>query len=194
MRRTLRQLSAVKPSRFLEPGTPTGLAGLLTHPSPRGTLLYTYSRTLDALKQLPESSLYRQSTEAVTKHRLQIVSSVIPEGYEAWKLKAEQLVKEHPEVFTTSQGGVPHDEEKHVKKTVGGSVFVIEKPEPEFNEVETEWDSEENTGPELEGTRTKEERAKQGAWGGERPGSDVKTVTLDPEPPLSVEQYVYPLP
>lgn len=194
MRRTLRQLAAVKPSRFLEPGTPTGLAGLLTHPSPRGTLIYTYSRTLDGLKQLPESSLYRQSTEAITNHRLKIVTSVVPEGHEAWKQKTEALVKEHPEVFTTPEGGVPHDEEKHVKKTADGKVFMITKPDPVFNEVETEWDNEENTGPELEGTRTKEERAGQGTWGGERPGSDEKTVTLDPEPPLSVEQYVYHLP
>merc|ERR1712093_219624 len=101
MRRSLRQLAAVKPSRFLEAGSPTGLTGLFTHNAPRSTLLYLYSSTLEKLKAFPESSLYRQSTEALTKHRMAIVSAVEPEGYKAWAEKARQTIKEHPEVFNT---------------------------------------------------------------------------------------------
>ncbi|KAG9622147.1 hypothetical protein KCU64_g20939, partial [Aureobasidium melanogenum] len=55
-------------SRFLTPGAPTGLTGVLTHAAPRSTLLYLYNSTLDKLKQFPEHSVYRQSTEALTKH------------------------------------------------------------------------------------------------------------------------------
>src|SRR4051812_11925052 len=109
MRRTLRQLAAVKPARYLEPGAATGLAGLYTHPAPRSTLLYLYSSTLDTLKQYPESSLYRQSAEAVANHRLSIVTAVEPEGYAQWAERAKKLIAEHPEVFNTPEGGVDHD-------------------------------------------------------------------------------------
>merc|ERR1711964_775632 len=153
MRRSLRQLAAVKPSRFLEAGSPTGLTGLFTHNAPRSTLLYLYSSTLVKLKAFPESSLYRQSTEALTKHRMAIVSAVEPEGYKAWAEKARQTIKEHPEVFNTAEGSVAHDE-----------------------------------GPQLEGSRTAAERKGQSEWSKERPGSDVKTVKWDPEPPLTSEQ------
>jgi NADH dehydrogenase (ubiquinone) 1 alpha subcomplex subunit 5 len=71
-------------SRTLAPGQPTGLTGLLTHPAPRSTLIYLYSNTLDKLQQIPESSVYRQATEALTKKRLAIIKAVKPEGYDAW--------------------------------------------------------------------------------------------------------------
>jgi NADH dehydrogenase (ubiquinone) 1 alpha subcomplex subunit 5 len=97
MRRTFRQLAAVKPSNYLEPGAPTGLTGLRTHPSPRSALVYLYSRTLDKLAQFPESSLYRQSAEALTKHRMSIVTSIKPERFEEWKQAAEKVVEAHPD-------------------------------------------------------------------------------------------------
>ncbi|EKD19639.1 uncharacterized protein L3040_002018 [Drepanopeziza brunnea f. sp. 'multigermtubi'] len=188
MRRTFRQLAAVKPSRYLEAGAPTGLAGLFTHPAPRSTLIYLYTSTLDKLQAFPESSLYRQSTEAVTKHRLAIVSSVEPEGYRAWADKAKQTIAAHPEVFNTPGGKVAHDEGRHVKEVIGGSTFVTSKLEEERDERIVEWDAEKDEGPQLEGSRTRAERKVQQSWGMERPGSDTKTVHWEPEPALTADQ------
>lgn len=188
MRRTLRQLAATKPSRYLEAGAPTGLTGLFTHPAPRPALLYLYSSTLDKLKQYPESSLYRQSTEAVTNHRLSIVNSVVPEGYAEWAERAKKLLAEHPEVFNTPEGGVAHDEERHISETRGGRNFVLSKVEEEYDELKDEWDGEVGE-PELEGTRSTQDRKGQSAIGVKRPGIDTKQVAWDPEPQLTAAQY-----
>lgn len=94
--RVLRAVAQVK-SSFLEPGAPTGLTGLLTHPSPRSALVGIYSTTLQKLQQIPESSVYRQSTEALTKHRLSIVEAVKPEGYSAWRERTQKSIEEHLE-------------------------------------------------------------------------------------------------
>ena len=188
MRRTFRQLAAVKPSRYLEAGAPTGLTGLYTHAAPRSTLLYLYSSTLDKLKEVPESSLYRQSTEALTKHRMSIVSAVEPEGYKEWAEKAKRVIKENPEVFNTPEGGVDHDGERHLRLLRDGKVFVKTKVDKEVDEYSDEWDGEEDLGPELEGTRSTEERKGQSALLVERPGSDTKTITWEQEPSLTAEQ------
>lgn len=92
MRRTFRLLASVKPARYLEAGTPTGLTGLYTHPSPRSTLLFLYSSTLDQLKTVPEHSVYRQSVEALTKHRMSIVESTVPPGYAEWAARARRIL------------------------------------------------------------------------------------------------------
>ncbi|CAG8952392.1 hypothetical protein HYFRA_00001139 [Hymenoscyphus fraxineus] len=144
MRRTFRQLAAVKPSAYLEPNTPTGLTGLNTHPSPRSTLLYLYSRTLDKLSEFPESSLYRQSAEAVTKHRLSIVKSVVPEGLEAWRESAKKIMEARPESFVAEDnigGNVVSLIGKMTKEKHGGSVFVTSKPEA-VPGPDDEWDGE----------------------------------------------------
>jgi NADH dehydrogenase (ubiquinone) 1 alpha subcomplex subunit 5 len=188
MRRTLRQLAAVKPARYLEAGAPTGLTGLFTHPAPRPALLYLYSSTLDKLKQFPESSLYRQSTEALTNHRLSIVSSVEPEGYTQWVEKAKKLLKEHPEVFHTPEGEVEHDGGRHIKETKDGRSFVVTKVDVEYDDTKDEWDGEEGE-PELEGTRTTEERKGQSVLGMKRPGQDTKQIKWEPEPQLTADQY-----
>ncbi|PBP17174.1 Spc97/Spc98 family protein [Diplocarpon rosae] len=187
MRRSLRQLAAVKPSRFLEAGTPTGLTGLLTHPAPRSALVYLYTSTLEKLKVFPESSLYRQSTEAVINHRLAIVTAVEPEGYKAWAEKAKKTLAEHPEVFNTPEGQVAHDGGRHVGVTIGGKQFVISAPEKEYDERIVEWDGEKDE-VQLEGSRTSAERKVQESWGVERPGSDIKSVKWDPEPALTADQ------
>lgn len=90
MKAALRLLASVKSARYLEPGNPTGLTGLYNHPAPRSTLLYLYSTTLDRLKELPEHSVYRQSVEALTKHRKSLVESVKPEGFDDWAAKSKQ--------------------------------------------------------------------------------------------------------
>lgn len=187
MRRTLRQLAAVKPARYLEPNTPTGLTGLFTHSSPRSTLLYLYSCTLDKLQQFPSTSLYRQSTEALTNHRLKIVQSVVPAGYEEWAAKAKETMAAHPEVFTTPEGGVHYDSGRHVKINAGKGVFVSSKIDKEVDWSREEWDGEEGTA-ELEGTRSTEERKGQSVLAMERPGEDEKQVVWENEPPLNVDQ------
>lgn len=189
MRRTLTKLAAVKPAKFLESGAPTGLTGLFTHPAPRSTLLYLYSSTLEKLQAFPESSLYRQSTEAITKHRMNIVEAVEPAGFAEWSAKANATVAEHPDVFSTKEGGVAHDGSRHVKEVKNGRTFITTKQEKEYDELTVEWDGETDSGGELEGVRTTAERKGQAAsHGRERPGTDTKTVKWDPEPPLNAEQ------
>lgn len=100
MRPTLRLLANVKP-RYLEPFTPTGLTGLNTHPSPRPTLIFLYQSALGKLKHFPESSVYRQSVEALTRHRLQIVESTKPPGFEQWLERVRKTVGAEPERFAS---------------------------------------------------------------------------------------------
>ncbi len=192
MRSTFRLLATVKGARFLEPGSPTGLTGLFNHPAPRSTLIYLYSATLDRLKTLPETSVYRKSTEALTQHRLKIIESFKPEGYDAWAVRAKKTIAEHPEVFNTPEGSVPHEGGKHLKAERDGRLFISTALREETDERLEEWDGEPVGAPELEGTRSTEERADQKVLGMERPGSDEKTVTWEPEPPLDASQYVHP--
>lgn len=190
MRRTCRLLAGVKPARYLEPNTPTGLAGLLTHASPRPTLIYLYSSTLDKLKEFPESSLYRASTEAITKSRLQIISSVVPAGYEEWSAKAKKIIAENPEVFNTPAGGVEYDGGRHLKEVFSSKMFVKTKVDKPYDDYTAEWDGEVGS-PELEGVRTTEERKSQSAkLTGALPGEYEKKIIWEPEPPLTAEQYV----
>lgn len=87
--------AAVRNAKFLEPGAPTGLTGLLTHSSPRQSLEAIYSATLDALNHVPEASVYRQSVEALSKQRLGIIQSVKPEGFAEWNDKMKQRLETH---------------------------------------------------------------------------------------------------
>lgn len=141
MRTVSRLLASVKPARFLESGNPTGLTGLYTHAAPRSTLLYLYSSTLDKLKAIPEHSVYRQSVERVIQHRMNIVESIKPKGYDEWAEKAKQMVEEHPEIFQSTNSG-PH----HLISN-GESVFVYTEQKAEEDERVEEWDGEEQDGP-----------------------------------------------
>ena len=101
MRPTFRPLASVKPGTYLTPHNPTGLTGLFTHPHPRPTLIYLYRTTLEKLSAFPKSSVYRQSAEAIAKHRLSIVDAIKPAGYEQWLEKVEKLKIEHPERYNS---------------------------------------------------------------------------------------------
>lgn len=112
--RASRQLRATVKSatRYLEANTPTGLTGLPTHPSPRPALLYTYNETLQKLKQLPQSSVYRQSAEALTKHRLSIVESAKPDGYDEWLVRVKKQIESDPASYgklARDNGSVSHE-------------------------------------------------------------------------------------
>lgn len=173
MRNTLRLLAAVKPGRYLEAGNPTGLTGLFTHPAPRSTLLYLYGATLDKLKAFPDHSVYRQSTEALTKHRMSIIESIKPEGYDDWAKTAAEKIEKYPEAF--QPGG------NYVHRSAGGQDFVT-LDEHEYEDQE--WTS-------LEGTRSSEEKAAEVALLRKGRRKDyAKTVNWEPEPPLEASQYV----
>lgn len=115
------------------------------------------------------------------------MQDVVPEGYEEWSAKASKTMAEHPEVFTTPEGGVSHDGGRHTKQVKNDNVFVRSKFEPEVDWSKEEWDGEQGA-PELEGVRTTAERKHQKVLGMERPGEDEKQVTWEPEPPLTADQ------
>ena len=105
MRSSARLFATVKSaSKYLEPNTPTGLTGLLTHPAPRAALVYNYRTTLSKLTQLPTSSVYRQSTEALTKQRLKIVEETIPEGFDAYLERVKKQIDASPAAYGKLKG------------------------------------------------------------------------------------------
>ncbi|KAF1946833.1 hypothetical protein EJ02DRAFT_366281 [Clathrospora elynae] len=178
MRAAARLFASVKPGQFLEVGAPTGLTGLFTHPSPRSTLLYNYHATLDKLKQMPESSVYRQSTEALTKQRLAAVESSKPQGWDEWQAKILANVDDDVgayEVLHTSAG----------RTVVLPSQQVVDE-----RSRAAEWDGETlQSFP--EGIRTEKERSPyvqkmkgDGKYTPERAFSDIK---FDPEPQYTAE-------
>lgn len=134
--------------------------------------------------------MYRQSVEALTKHRLAIISKAVPAGYEEWSAKAKKIIAENPNVFNTPTGGVDHDGGKHIKSVADGKVFVTTKIDRNIDDLVDEWDGEKNEGPELEGVRSTAERAGQAILGKKRPGSDEpsKKITWESEPALTAEQ------
>ncbi len=189
MRAASRLLANIKSSRFLESGTPTGLTGLVTHAAPRSALLYLYNTTLDNLKSLPESSVYRQSTESLTRHRLKIVEQVKPEGYDEWLARTRKNLEQRPELFETrpSSDGERQDPPRAVRR--GGETFVaVEVDERDPDSLE--WDGEPDLGPVLEGTRTAEEKEKdlRPLLNNPGPPQDEKPLKWEPEPPLDKDQ------
>ena len=180
MRFTLRLLANVKPGagRYLEPGNPTGLTGLMTHPSPRSTLLYLYSATLDKLQKLPDHSVYRQSTEALTRHRMRILENIKPAGWEEWAKKAQEKVDQHPEIFR--KGG-----SRHVFGEAGGNAF-IETVDQHVND-DLEWDGERGSAT-LEGTRSSKEGMVNARMAQLATPDLGDPVEWEPEPPLEASQ------
>ncbi|KAL2003777.1 hypothetical protein VTN02DRAFT_2271 [Thermoascus thermophilus] len=184
MRSSLRLLANVKPARYLEPFAPTGLTGLVTHPSPRPTLIYLYTTTLEKLKAFPESSVYRQSTEALTRHRLQIVESIKPPGYDAWLERARKAVQAEPERFKSL-------------RLPDGSYAAIQKGNGDLDPRSgaAEWDGE-GMEPSSEGpVRTPEEIAYwhkviEESAAAEKKDSDfeMQSMNLESEPALEAEQ------
>ncbi|KEY70859.1 hypothetical protein S7711_00704 [Stachybotrys chartarum IBT 7711] len=183
MRPTLRVLA-----RYLEAGTPTGLTGLWTHATPRSTLLYLYGSTLNKLQSVPETSVYRQSVEALTKHRMALVEELVPPGYKEWASKARELVNKNPEQFRVNSGRVDGSEARTVK--LGDRVFVVGVRHEDGDIRSEEWDGEGNEGPELEGIRTPEERKDQVVWAERKPLTDHEKVEWEDEPQLTADQYV----
>lgn len=173
-------------ARYLEAGTPTGLTGLWTHATPRSTLLYLYGTTLSRLQNVPESSLYRQSVEAVTKHRMAIVEAQVPPGYDEWATRAKQLVGKSAEQFRVNSGRIDGSEARTVK--LGNRVFIVGQRHEAKDVRLEEWDGEEDEGGELEGIRTPEERKDQVTWAERKPLEDHEQIEWEDEPQLTADQ------
>ncbi|KAK4695419.1 NADH dehydrogenase (ubiquinone) 1 alpha subcomplex subunit 5, partial [Lecanoromycetidae sp. Uapishka_2] len=174
MRTTLRLLASVKPGRYLEAGNPTGLTGLFNHPAPRSTLLFLYGSTLDKLKTLPEHSVYRQSTEALTIHRMSIIESIKPEGYDEWSVKAKEKIEAHPDAFKPGNKQTAH--------SANGQFFVTTDEDMAQDDEKEEWTS-------LEGSRNPEEKAAETRLLQKGRRIDyTDTIKWEPEPPLDASQ------
>lgn len=180
MRASLRLLAKVQAGKFLEVNAPTGLTGILTHPQPRSALLYTYNQILKKLQALPQSSVYRQSTEAITKSRLKIIQDTKPAGYEEWLSRVRAEVEKNPAAYS------------HVMQKDGSIAFA--EPSRTTSDV---WDGQSREAlPEgayskdaanLKGEAIKAEEERQNV---QHPPSPSE---LEPEPPLDVDQYVHGL-
>lgn len=191
MRASLRLLAGVKPGRYFQNGAQTGLAGLYTHDTPRSTLLFLYSTTLEKLQAAPEQSVYRQSVEAITKHRMAIVQAVKPEGYDEWRVRAQKLVADNPDHFgAVAKLGVDGAATWRVEK--GGRTFIIQDVPDQVDPRLKEWDGEVDEGAEREGVRTAEERADQALSATRKSLEEAVTMTWENEPQLTADQYVSP--
>ncbi|KAI5281024.1 hypothetical protein KEM54_003443 [Ascosphaera aggregata] len=175
MRASLRLLASVKPaSKYLKPFAPTGLAGLCTHPCPRPALLHAYKTTLEKLKAFPDSSVYRQAVEAVTKHRLAIIEKIKPDGFEEWQKNIKEAIAK--------------DEARRMYLGVDGTYVVPmkEQVQPEDLDLygdQAKWQD--------EGPAADEEEAKQReAWflAISKAQSDSSVERLQQEPPLTAKQ------
>lgn len=184
MRSTLRLLANVKP-RYLEPFAPTGLTGLFTHPSPRPTLIYLYSTTLQKLQAFPETSAYRKSVEALTRNRLQIIESQKPAGFDAWLERVRKTVAAEPERFAK------------IQRTEGGFTHAAAQQKDGSDNVRgEEWDGE-GFSVSGGGPRTPQEEAE---WAQiiadattEKADHDFYTQEMkwESEPALDADQYVF---
>jgi NADH dehydrogenase (ubiquinone) 1 alpha subcomplex subunit 5 len=181
MRAAARLFASVKPGQFLEAGAPTGLTGLLTHPSPRSTLLYHYNGTLEKLKQIPESSVYRQSTEALTRHRLQVVEQSKPAGWDAWQDKIKSQIADDPSLVSV------------IEMDAGRTIVLPEQQEVDERSRAAEWDGEVvQSYP--EGIRSSKERSphvkKLKGDVNYKPERTISNVKFAREPQYTVEAYV----
>ncbi|KAI2618801.1 ETC complex I subunit conserved region-domain-containing protein [Hypoxylon sp. NC1633] len=196
MRSTIRLFAAVKPARYLEAGTPTGLTGLYTHNSPRSTLLWLYARTLEKLQQFPESSLYRQSAEALTKHRLAVVEAAHPPGYDEWAARARKIVEDNPHAFPDPESAAPGlalpaaAERPVVLQTQTNGHQFVHRDDPDRADARyQEWDGERDEGANAEGLRGEEDRVEHELMflrqPTDRPGTEVP---WEREPQLTADQ------
>lgn len=187
MRPNARLLAAVRQS--LEPGQPTGLTGLHTAKAPRSTLIHLYSSTLSHLSKIPASSIYRQSTEALTKSRLAIIEATKPPGLSEWQERVKWQIHNHQEEAEK------RGELAKVDLNYEGQDFVMaQMGEDVVDERDIQWDG--KVGDALdtafaEGPKTGEFREReQDRITKERQAKVKNTVLIDPEPPYTMDQYV----
>ena len=180
MRITPRLFAAVKSGRFLEAGAPTGLTGLRTHQSPRPRLIYLYRSTLDRLKEFPENSVYRQSTEALTRHRLEIVEQVEPAGYDEWTKRAAKKIEDNPRSFAPGN-------DKYSLSQHGNDLFVRKPRKKNIDIDRTEYDGEKRL-PIIEGPRSESAGRLRAMQAPTRAPEPEDTMEWEDEPQLEVSQ------
>jgi NADH dehydrogenase (ubiquinone) 1 alpha subcomplex subunit 5 len=185
MRQSTRLLAAVQ--RTLEPGNPTGLTGLHTLIAPRSTLIHLYSSTLSQLSQIPASSVYRQSTEALTKKRLAIIESTKPPGFDSWQDRVRYQINKFREQAAA--------EGKTVEEGLvyGGKEFVMaQMGDQEVDARDVEWDGKFGDNiekPLTEGPRDEEFRNKEREMKNtEYKKRDTGRIVIEAEPALTLEQ------
>lgn len=176
MRPAFRLFASVQKAQYLEAGTPTGLTGLLTANSPRSQLLYLYNSTLQKLQQFPEHSVYRQSTEALTRHRMSIIESVRPEGLDAWQNRVAHLVNDHPEAFKKIEGQHGHN-----------VVYAPSADRTKSDEEQVKQDY--RAKPIQEGPQNEEDVANRGQQMARDPVAEqAMALRIEPEPPMTIAQ------
>ncbi|KAI9718663.1 MAG: hypothetical protein M1828_006598 [Chrysothrix sp. TS-e1954] len=162
----------------------TGLTGLLSHPYPRPHLLSVYNDTLDKLAKFPETSVYRQSVEALTKHRRNLVQSTKPQGYDEWKQRAAAQIEKNPRLLEKrgSQGDIMKQLERGYRYHYSTTV----------DERVAEWDEDDVVEARMEGPLEEEMRANQamefGAGREPEASRPEDRPRLEKEPQLSSEQ------
>ncbi|KAI9658513.1 MAG: hypothetical protein M1831_003951 [Alyxoria varia] len=170
MRSTFRLFATVKKSSsVLSANAPTGLTGLNTHPCPRPHLIWLYNSTLAKLSAFPETSVYRQSTEALTRHRLRTVASVEPAGYPEYRDRMSNLLdqssghtKQLIQQILDGKGYEPvlgqdpdereqqWDGERVEARTEGPATAQDLETMPKLDEAESKREEEEERQPEME--------------------------------------------
>lgn len=183
MRPSTRLYATVKSAaRYLEPNTPTGLTGLSTHPTPRPTLLLTYNLTLEKLRQIPSSSVYRQSCEALTKQRLAVVESTKPPGYEEWLARVQKEISSNPEAYKQFQatGAFVQEALTFEGKSTWDGKYTRRDARKEGS----------NTESEAEQKASYVQRDVERIDKEEAEGIAPQLIHLEAEPPLTAEQYV----
>lgn len=191
MRSSKRLYATVKSAaRYLEPNTPTGLTGLSTHPTPRPTLLLTYNQTLEKLRQLPSSSIYRQSCEALTKQRLAIVENTKPPGYDEWLARVQKVIDSNPDAYKKfkATGAFVQEELTFEGKPTWDGKYTRRDARKEGSNTETE------AGQKVTAVQQDVDKIDKE----ESEGVAPQLIHLEAEPALTAEQYVeqslmYPL-
>lgn len=166
-----------KSTRHLHPYQPTGLTGLVTHPAPRPHLIHLYTLTLQKLARLPESSAYRQSTEALTKHRLNLVVATLPEGHGEWK---DRLARRRDTCEY-------EPERRRIDEMLSPEGYVP-TAKVEMDDRVVEFDGEEVGEGRAEGPGVEGETDLRLGEGEEKGRGRGRVVDVEDEPPLTVQQ------
>jgi len=82
----------------------TGITGLEPIADPLPILRTTYQTTLNLLSSLPPTSVYRQATESLTKHKLSIVEKAGGDVKSVEQELGEGLVEQAIAAAKTEQG------------------------------------------------------------------------------------------
>lgn len=101
----------------------TNITGVEVHPSPLSALKKTYQSTLNLIAALPEESVYRNATVAVTKHRLAVVNDVMSsEAKQGRSADSEEAIAAFEQQIDQGLAEEVLDQAKHELKLAGKMV------------------------------------------------------------------------